>query len=60
MDEKKFIMDEVTNHRNYRVIACNPSELPAGMQRKHFASVMLFGAVTSDITDTATRASYFI
>ena len=42
IDEKKFIVDEVGNRRNTRVITCNPSEVPPLMNSKNPASVMVF------------------
>ena len=48
VDEKKFIVDEVPNRQNTRVVACDPSEVPPVMQSKNPASVMVFAAVASD------------
>ena len=48
VDEKKFVVDEVANHRNSQFIAKNPSCVPPVMQSKHPASVMVFGVVASD------------
>jgi len=48
VDEKKFIVDEVANRQNTRVIACNPSEVPPVMHSKNPASAMVFAAVASD------------
>jgi hypothetical protein len=48
VDEKKFVVDEVSNRRNARVIAENPSQVPVVMHSKNPASVMVFGAVASD------------
>jgi len=48
VDEKKFVVDEVANRRNSRVIALNLSEVPPVMKSKHPASSMVFGAVASD------------
>ena len=47
IDEKKFVVDEVANRRNSRVIALNPSEVPSIMQSKNPASIMVFGGITS-------------
>ena len=48
VDEKKFVVDEVTNHRNSRFIAKDPSCVPPVMWSKHPASIMVFGVVASD------------
>ena len=48
VDEKKFIVDEIANRQNTRVIACDPSEVPPVMQSKNPASVMIFADVASD------------
>ena len=48
MDEKKFMVDEMTNRRKSRIIAYNPSDVPPVVQSKHPAFVMVFGAVASD------------
>jgi transposase len=48
VDEKKFVVDEVTNRQNSRVIAYDPSEVPPVLQSKNPASAMVFGAVASD------------
>ncbi|KAF2352619.1 hypothetical protein FHG87_016621 [Trinorchestia longiramus] len=48
VDEKKFVVDEVANRRNTRVVAYDPSEVPPVMQSKNPASVMVFAAVASD------------
>lgn len=48
VDEKKFVVDEVANRQNTRVIASDPSEVPPVMQSKNPASVMVFAAVASD------------
>ena len=48
VDEKKFVVDEVANRRNSRVIASNPGDVPPVMISKNPASVMVFGAVASD------------
>ena len=48
VDEKKFIVDEVANRQNTRVIACDPSDVRPMMQSKNPASVMVFAAVASD------------
>ena len=48
VDEKKFIVDEVANRQNTRVIACDPSDVRPVMQSKNPASVMVFAAVVSD------------
>ena len=48
VDEKKFVVDEVANRQNTRVIASDPSEGPPVMQSKNPASVMIFAAVASD------------
>ena len=48
VDEKKFIVEEVANRRNSRVIAYSPDEVAPEIKGKHSASVMVFGAVASD------------
>ena len=48
VDEKKFVVDEVANRRNSRVIASNPDDVSPVMNSKNPASVMVFGAVASD------------
>ena len=48
VDEKKFIVDEVANCQNTRVIAYDPSDVRPVMQSKNPASVMVFAAVASD------------
>ena len=48
VDGKKFIVDEVSNHQNTRVIAYDPSDVCPVMQSKNPASVMVFAAVASD------------
>ena len=48
VDEKKFVVDEVANRQNTRVIAFDPSKVPPVMQSKNPASVMVFAAVASD------------
>ena len=48
VDEKKFIVDEVANCQNTRLIACDPSDVRPVMQSKNPASVMVFAAVASD------------
>ena len=48
VDEKKFVVDEVANRRNSRVIASNPGDVPSVMKNKNPAYVMVFGAVASD------------
>ena len=48
IDEKKFVVDEVANRRNSRVIALNPSKVPFIMQSKNPASIMVFGGIASD------------
>ena len=48
VDEKKFIVDAEVNRQNSRVIATDPSNVPAVFQAKNPASVMVFGAVASD------------
>ena len=48
VDEKKFVVDEVANKQNTRIIAFDPSEVPPVMQSKNPASVMVFAAVASD------------
>ena len=46
--EKKFMADEMTNRRNSKIIAYNPSDVPPVVQSKHPASVVVFVAVASD------------
>ena len=48
VDEKKFVVDEVSNRHNARVIAQDPSKVPPVMQSKNPASVMVFGAMAGD------------
>ena len=48
VDEKKFVVDEVANKQNTRIIAFDPSEVSPVMQIKNPASVMVFAAVGSD------------
>ena len=48
VDEKKFIVDEVPNRHNARIIALSPADVPPVMQSKNPASVMVFGAMASD------------
>lgn len=48
VDEKKFVVDEVSNRRNSRCIAKDSSCVPPVMESKFPASVMVFGAVASD------------
>lgn len=48
VDEKKFVVDEVANKQNTRILAFDPSEVPPVMQSKNPASVMVFAAVASD------------
>ena len=48
VDEKKFVVDEVANKRNTRIIAFDPSEVPPVMQSKNPAFVLVFAAVASD------------
>lgn len=48
VDEKKFVVDAEVNRQNSRVIAVDPSEVPAVFHTKNPASVMVFGAVASD------------
>ena len=48
VDKKKFVVDEVANKQNTRIIAFDPSEVPPVMQSKNPASVMVFPAVASD------------
>ena len=48
VDEKKFMADEMTNCRNSKIIAYNPSDVPPVVQSKHPASVVVFVAVASD------------
>ena len=48
VDEKKFVVEEVANRRNSRVIAFSPDEVAPVMKGKNPASVMVFGAVASD------------
>ena len=57
IDEKKFIVDEVANRRNSKVIALNRSEVPSIMQSKNPASIMVFGDIAS--VDNV-MPSYFI
>ncbi len=42
VNEKKFVVDEKTNRRNSRVIAKSHQEVPAVMESKHTASVIVF------------------
>ena len=46
--DKKFVVDEVANRQNTRVIAFDPSEVPPVKQSKNPYSVMVFAAVASD------------
>ena len=46
--EKNFVVDEVANRQNTRVIAFDPSEVPPVIQSKNPASVMVSVAVKSD------------
>ena len=46
--EKKFVVDELANRRNSRVIALNPFEVPPVMQSKNPASIIVFGGIASD------------
>ena len=48
VDEKKFVVDEVANCQNTRLVASDSSEVPPVMQSKNPASVMVFAAVASD------------
>ena len=48
VDEKKFVVDEVSNKQNIRIVAFDPSEVPPVMQSINPASVMVFAAVASD------------
>ena len=48
VDEKKFMVNEMTNRRNSKIIAYNPSDVPPVVQSKHPASVVVFVAVASD------------
>ena len=48
VDKKKFMADEMTNRRNFKIIAYNPSDVPPVVQSKHPASVVVFVAVASD------------
>ena len=48
VNEKKFIMDEVANCQNMRVIACDPSDVCPVRQSKNPAFVMVFTAVASE------------
>ena len=48
VDEKKFVVGEVANRQNTRVIAFDPSEVPPVMQSINSASVMFFAAVAND------------
>lgn len=41
VDEKKFVVDEVANKQNTRIIVFDPSEVPPVMQSKNPASVMV-------------------
>ena len=40
--------DEMTNRRNSKIIAYNPSDVPPAVQSKHPASMVVFVAVASD------------
>ena len=48
VNENKFVVDEVANKQNTRIIAFDPSEVPPVMQSKNSASVMVFAAVAGD------------
>ena len=48
VDEKKFVVDEVSNRQNSRVIAYDSSQVHPVMRSKNPASVMVFAAVASD------------
>ena len=48
IDKKKFVVDEVANQRNSRVISLNPSKVPPIMQNKNPATIMVFGGIASD------------
>ena len=48
LDEKNYVVDEVANKQNTRIIAFEPSEVPPVMQSKNPASVMVFAVVASD------------
>ena len=48
VDEKRFLVDEVANSRDTRVIALYPSDVPAVMQSENPTSVMVLAAVASD------------
>ena len=48
VDGKKFVVDEVVNKQNTRIIAFDPSEVTPVMHSKNPASVMVFAAVASD------------
>ena len=48
VDDKKFIVEEVANRRNSRVIAYCPDDVAPVMKGENSVSVMEFGAVTSD------------
>ena len=54
--EKKFVVDEVYNYRNTRVIDPDSSWVPSVMQSKHPASVMVFGAVARYVKVIMTRS----
>ena len=42
VDEKNFIVDEVTHGQNIRVVAFNTSDIPPVMQSKNQASDIIF------------------
>ena len=48
MDEKKFIVDEVADRQNTRVIVCNHSDVCPVMQSKNPAPGMVFAAIVCD------------
>ncbi|CAI9718914.1 Hypothetical predicted protein [Octopus vulgaris] len=48
VDEKKFMVDEVANRQNSRVMAYGPFQAPSARHSKNLASIMVVGAVTRD------------
>ena len=51
VDEKTFIVEEVTNRRNSRAVAYRPDDVAPVMKGKNPASVMVFGAVASRLVN---------
>ena len=45
---KKSLLDEVANHQNTQVIACDPSKVSPVMLSKNSAYVMIFAAMARD------------